>query len=43
MPKGDRPDVAEALEQWHMLQAEGESKNLFGAKGLKAHSASRVA
>ena len=36
VPEGYRPDVAEGLAKWHILQDRGEDENTFGAKGLKA-------
>ena len=36
VPMGHRPDVAEGLANWHVLQTLGEDKKIFGANGLKA-------
>ncbi len=36
VPQGRRPDVTEGVEQWRKLQIAGDSKDIFGAKGLAA-------
>ena len=33
--EGYRPSVAEGVEMWSVLQEQGETENIFGAKGLK--------
>ncbi|PJI92266.1 uncharacterized protein DUF3291 [Yoonia maricola] len=35
VPQGHRPDVAEGLARWHVLQRQGESENIFGANMLR--------
>jgi hypothetical protein len=34
VPEGYRPSVVEGMERWRVLQSDGESKDVFGTKGL---------
>ncbi|MEM9787606.1 MAG: DUF3291 domain-containing protein [Pseudomonadota bacterium] len=34
VPVGDRPSVADGMSRWRDLQAYGETKDVFGSKGL---------
>lgn len=43
VPDGYRPDVAEGLQKWQVLQTQGETKDVFGAKGLKALASDTLA
>jgi hypothetical protein len=43
VPAGYRPNVAEGLQKWQVLQAQGETKDVFGAKGLKALASDTLA
>ena len=43
VPQGHRPDVAEGMAKWHILQAQGESENIFGTNRLKALAAAAMA
>lgn len=36
VPQDHRPNVAEAMKKWHALQTDGETKDVFGASGLRA-------
>jgi len=43
VPQGHRPDVAEGMEKWHILQSHGADENIFDANGLKALATARAA
>jgi len=43
VPQGHRPDVAEGMEKWHILQKLGPDENIFDANALKALAAAPLA
>ena len=42
VPKGHRPGIAEAMDEWRALQAEGDTISRFGGTGLKTRAEARL-
>lgn len=43
VPEGQRPTVADAMQNWHILQSEGETDTIFGTTRLKLLASARSA
>ena len=42
VPEGHRPDVVESMARWREVQKNGETSNVFAAKGLRAAASAEI-